>query len=281
MVEASVVNKAVPTERVAAHIRCKKFRHSNSPQGFQFCQQESERRAQGSEVPAAPSTTPVMWSLTSGSCTLLKDGCLTTPNLPDDHDGSSCEVAIDPEWTGVLFVEYMYADWDTFHVDGEPVPGDEGQLSVHGMAPRSSLVWSPGSSWGTWKLCQVNALPPWRVTQGYCHIDREGCFVNADSCFAEWCSVEFRGDWAGSLNVVEAQFEFGDSYGVHENPISILTVNGQSHAVDIQRRRVTRRRARDGGCRKWIHMAENGLWLCMQQSEDTPHGICQVAWSLG
>ena len=189
-------------------------------------------------MPAAPSTTPVMWSLTSGSCTLLEDGCLTTPNFPDDHDGSSCDVSIHPEWTGVLFVEYMSAfSWDTFHIDGEPVPGDVGQQSaVHGMAPRSSLVWSPLYSWSTWKLCQVNALPPWRVAEGNCHIDREGCFVNSYvsgyvSCFAEWCIVEFRGDWAGSLNVVEAHFDDDNVYESYGNSPSILTVNGQSHVL--------------------------------------------------
>ena len=186
-------------------------------------------------MPAAPSTIPVMWSLTSGSCTLLEDGCLTTPNFPDDHDGSSCNVSIHPEWTGVVFVEYMYAYLDTFHVDGELVPAGDGQQSgVHGMAPRSSLVWSPGYSWGAWKLCQVNALPPWRVAEGNCHIDREGCFVTAefvhDSCFSDHCIVEFPEDWSGSLNVVEAQFNHGGT-GWQENFPSILSVNGQSHVL--------------------------------------------------
>ena len=178
-----------------------------------------------------------MRSLTSGSCTLLEDGCLTTPNFPDDHDGSSCEVSIDPEWTGVVFVEYMYAhSQDTFHVDGEPVPGDEGQQSgVHGMAPRSSLVWPPHHSWGTWKLCQVAAFPPWRVVEGNCHIDREGCFVSSyvfyDYCSADFCIVEFPEDWAGSLNVVEAQFDDDNLYGSYRDAPSILTVNGQSHLL--------------------------------------------------
>ena len=176
-----------------------------------------------------------MWSVTSGSCTLLEDGCLTTPNFQDRLDGSSCEVSIDPESTGVLFVEYMYAsDWDTFYVDGEPVPGDIGQQSVHGMAPRSSLVWSPRDSIGRWKLCQVTALPPWRVTEGRCHIDREGCFVTAEViyefCPSDFCIVEFPDDWAGSLNVVEAEFEHRDSM-IYDDPFSLLTVNGQSHLL--------------------------------------------------
>ena len=179
-----------------------------------------------------------MWSVTSGSCTLLEDGCLTTPNFPGISDGSSCEVSIDPEWTGVVFVEYMYAARyydDTFHVDGEPVLGDIGQHSgVHGMAPRSSLVWSPDFASSRWKLCQVTALPPWRVTQGDCHIDREGCFVTKDviydDCWSEFCNVEFPDDWAGSLNVVEAEFEHRDSM-IYDDPFSLLTVNGQSHVL--------------------------------------------------
>ena len=188
-------------------------------------------------MPAVPSTTPVMWSLTSGSCTLLDDGCLTTVNFPDYGDGSSCEVSVDPGWTGVLFVEYMEAlPWHTFYVDGEPVPADYGQQSgVHGMAPRSSLVWSPRGSWGTWKLCQVTALPPWRVTRGDCHIDREGCFVTADviydDCFQDFCIVEFPDDWAGSLNVSEAKFEYTDSEDYYGNAFAMLTVNGQIHAL--------------------------------------------------
>ena len=105
-----------------------------------------------------------MWSLTSGSCTLLEDGCLTTLNFPDDHDGSSCEVSVHPEWTGVLFVEYMYAYWDTFHVDGELVPAGEGQQSVHGMAPRSSLVCVTWFSVGC-----VEALPGERASSMASH----------------------------------------------------------------------------------------------------------------
>ena len=188
---------------------------------------------------AAPSTTPVMWSVTSGNCTLLEDGCLTTLNFPDRHDGRSCEVSIDPEWTGVLFVEYMNPYyWDIFHVDGEPVPADFGQHSVHGMAPRSSLVWSPFSGSGRWKLCQVTAVPPWRVTQGDCHIDREGCFVTLDviydDCWTDSCIVEFPDDWAGSLNVVEAGFFPKSPYWYQLYDLdahAMLTVNGQSHVL--------------------------------------------------
>ena len=121
-----------------------------------------------------------MWSLTSGDCTLQEDGCLTTANFPDWGGGSSCNVSINPEWTGFLFVEYMYTNFrsyrDFFHVDGERVAARDGQLGVHGMAPRSTLYWAPTRTSVRWKICQVNALPPWRVTSGGCYIDREGCF---------------------------------------------------------------------------------------------------------
>ena len=66
---------------------------------------------------------------------------MTTVNFPAWIDGSSCDVSINPEWTGFLFVEFMdtYLG-DFFHVDGERVPSGDGQNGVHGMAPRSTLI---------------------------------------------------------------------------------------------------------------------------------------------
>ena len=48
---------------------------------------------------------------------------------------------------------------------GEQGPAEEGQLSVHGKAPRSSLVWSrerysAGWTSGRWKICQVVGASP-------------------------------------------------------------------------------------------------------------------------
>ena len=114
-----------------------------------------------------------------------------------------------------------------------------------------------------------------------CHIDREGCFVTADviydSCYPDFCIVEFPADWAGSLNVVEAQFEYRD-YRPYYRKFHFHTDSERAAPrVDIQRRLVICRRARDGGY--WIHMAKNGPFL--QHSEDMPHGICRVAGSMG
>ena len=231
----------------ANHRFRKQLDDSISTQGLRFCQkwEPSERRGQDSEGPVAPLTTPVMWSLTSGSCTLLEDGCLTTANFPNASDGSSCDVSIGSEWTGFLFVEYMDifsggASGGAFRVDGERVLARDGQLSVHGMAPRSTLNWSPHADYDRWKLCQVNALPPWSVTKGTCYIDREGCFESLSAFYPfgycwEDCVVEFVSGWEGSLNVVDAQFDaqtigyFVSSY--YKDASIILTVNGQPHAV--------------------------------------------------
>ena len=62
--------------------------------------------------------------------------------------------------------EWGYRE-DTFYVDGQSVLAVSGQSSeLHGMARRDTLAWS-SSSWSSWKLCQVIALPsPWKVTSG-------------------------------------------------------------------------------------------------------------------
>ena len=176
-----------------------------------------------------------MWSLTSGDCTLQEDGCLTSANFPDWGDGSSCNVSINPEWTGFLFVEFMDSfDGDFFHVDGEHIRARDGQLGVHGMAPRSTLYWAPTSSWHRWKLCQVNALPPWRVTSGHCYIDREGCFESQKTFDSSCWFVECTDGWEGSLDVVDAQIAARDYYYYFYSYVkapAILTVNGQSHLV--------------------------------------------------
>ena len=125
-----------------------------------------------------------MWSHVSGPCPFDEDGCWTSANFPNYHGyEDDCSLSIDPTWTGVLFVEYMRStSGDYFLFDGEPGQTGEGQLSVHGMAPRRSLVWSPrrsstGYSYGRWKICQVEALSQWTVTEGHtCYIDRHGCF---------------------------------------------------------------------------------------------------------
>ena len=243
----SVVDPRGPTQFSLTQTVSIKNDDSNATQGLQICQRvPSERRGQDGEGQVAPLTTPVMWSLTSGECTLQEDGCLTTMNFPEKVKGGPCLVSIDPEWTGFLFVEFMDTYYrDLFHVDGELVAARSGQYGVHGMAPRSTLYWAPTSSWTRWKLCQVNVLPPWRVTRGKCYIDREGCFESPsafdDSCRQEDCIVEFADGWEGSLDVVDAhiaarEFSYYDVYHYYystesEKPPSFLTVNGLSHLV--------------------------------------------------
>ena len=237
-----------PTQFSLTQTASMKNDDSNATQGLQLCQREpSERRGQDGEFQMAPLTTPVMWSLTSGDCTLQDDGCLTTANFPNAGGESSCNVSIDPEWTGFLFVEYLYMYCpDLFHVDGELVAEHGGQLGVHGMAPRSTLSWSPTEPRNRWKLCQVNALPPWRVTSWWCYIDREGCFESRSAfdveCYVDECIVEFAGDWELSLDVVDAHlldenYNFNNYnyyyyyYYDNDKAPAILTVNGQSHVV--------------------------------------------------
>ena len=248
VVEVSGVDKRVPSRFSLTQTVSIKNDDSNATQGLQLCQREpSERRGQYGEGQVAPLTTPVMWSLTSGNCTLQEDGCLTTANFPEKIEGSPCLVSINPEWTGFLFAEFMdtYLG-DFFHVDGERVAASYGQLGVHGMAPRSTLYWAPTSSWTRWKLCQVNVLPPWRVTRGKCYIDREGCFESQNAfgvrCPTAECTVEFADGWEGSLNVVDAHIaarEFSYYYyTIYYSPEShvpaFLTVNGQTHLVSSE-----------------------------------------------
>ena len=57
-----------------------------------------------------------------------------------------------------------------------------------------------------------------------------GADVIYDWCSPYFCIVEFPGDWAGSLNVVEAQFDHTGE-GFYDNPLAILTVNGQPHPL--------------------------------------------------
>ena len=171
-----------------------------------------------------------------GRCVLLEDGCLASPNFPASHDnGGSCEVAIHANWTGVLFVEHLSVNYgDAFNVDGEFVTGYRGQVEgPHGMAARHSLLWSPFYSSGSWKLCQVNSLPPWRVTSGSCYITAEGCFESSsahaflfdglDYCSVDSCDVEISTEWEGSL-VAEAYFDWRAS-------AAIQTVNGLAHSL--------------------------------------------------
>ena len=187
-----------------------------------------------------------MWELTFGSCVLLEDGCLTTANFPDPHDGGSCVVAINPEWTGFLFADYMSMGYvDLFTVDGQDVEVNFFwmQAPPHGMAPRHTVVWSPGqSSYGRWKLCQVNALPPWTVKEGHCQINLEGCFetehfrlqrffnVSECSSYHEYCVVEISADWQGTLDVVDATFPHFEGDYIFQWP-SVLTVNGQAYSL--------------------------------------------------
>ena len=191
----------------------------------------------------APLTSPVMWTVTYGDCTLLEDGCVASPNFPSWQRASGCLVSINPQWTGVLFVDYMDGSYasNLFYVDGEYVPTLWGQGNMHGMAPKNTLEWSlRGGPNTAWKLCQVTALPlsRWRVTSGKCHVDREGCFesthlVYSDFCWADHCVVEFPGDWEGSLNVVDAHFDwdYSDHASYYFTVPPVLTVNGQSHSV--------------------------------------------------
>ena len=96
-------------------------------------------------------------------------------------------MSVDPNWTGVLFVDYGefngYGGY--FYVDGERVLAESGQRGVHGMAPRNTLQYSrasPGWTYGMWKICQVDGLPQWTVTEGdTCYIDRHGCFESGAS----------------------------------------------------------------------------------------------------
>ena len=188
-----------------------------------------------------------MWSHVSGPCPFDEDGCWTSANFPGNHGyEDDCSLSIDPTWTGVLFVEYMRStSGDYFLLDGEPGQTGEGQLSVHGMAPRSSIVWSHRSSSGyayaRWKICQVEALPQWTVTEGdTCYIDRHGCFESGafasqrvhgscDWSDAQSCTVKMSADWEGSLDVVDASFEDRDSwyYENSEDAFGLLEVNGQ------------------------------------------------------
>ena len=145
-------------------------------------------------------------------------------------------MSVDPNWTGVLFVDYgeYHGSGGYFYVDGERVLAESGQRGVHGMAPRNTLQYSPFSVWtyGMWKICQVDGLPQWTVTEGdTCYIDRHGCFESGasanlgveGSCNTDPgdCTVEMSADWEGSLDVVDAFFEVG----------AILEVNGQAHAL--------------------------------------------------
>ena len=107
-------------------------------QGLKLC-----RRHQGTE--------DEMWSLASGDC-LLEDGCLSSPNFPSWVPfASPCEVAINPEWTGVLHVEYGYSLRNSFFIDGEEVPLDVALHNLDGMEPRSTLVWSGSQYPKPWK----------------------------------------------------------------------------------------------------------------------------------
>ena len=133
------------------------------------------RRGQATDDPVAPSTNSALWSA-SGGCFLRDDGCVTSNVETWPPTSHTCSVAIDPVWTGVVFVEYMHFPEDeTFFVDGEPV-----NQAVHGTAPRDTLVWSGGGNHygSTWKICQWDALPPWEIIEGTCYIDYEGCLAS-------------------------------------------------------------------------------------------------------
>ena len=233
--------------------------HVRINQGLRLCQSRDVTARRGQ------ATSPLMWNLSSGSCVLLQDGCVTTSNygvldentgVPYGHDGQPCVMDINPAWTGFLYVEYMELGYGgRFYVDGTPVTQESyrGQYGVHGTAPRESLEWSPStSSYGSrsqWKLCQVNALPPWTVTEGDCRVNRQGCLETAYFVFRDagynmkrdcWmlafesCVVEISDDWEGSLDVVEAKFERlpGPFYDVYDDFVpDILELNGEAYTV--------------------------------------------------
>ena len=181
-----------------------------------------------------------MWTLSSGDC-ILEDGCISSPNFTRRHEGFySCEVSIDPAWTGVVHVDFLQRTLYpyTFVMDGTPVTFenlDAAQLApLHGMAPRANISFLGSGLSLPWKLCQVEALSPWwRVTTGGCQIDRDGCletwsFVmmrtwDSSYCYWDECTVESLHKSEFALGVVES-FWPEDSVA----PAEALEVNGQS-----------------------------------------------------
>ena len=186
-----------------------------------------------------------MWSLASGDC-LLEDGCLSSPNFPRYvYYASSCEVAINPEWTGVLRVEYGTSWENSFFIDGEEIPLDVDLHNLDGMEPKSTLVWSGFGSSHAWKMCQAEAVAPWRVTTGPCRIDRAGCFESAyfvkltvgihPSCWQEDCAVEILDEWEGVSDVVDVFFQDDsdayDHYFGCDQCSAVLEVNDKAFLV--------------------------------------------------
>ena len=240
VVEVSIVNQREMSD-ASSFQPLQRTPCSSAIQGLQICrvQEASQRRDQETEDFTVPLASPAMWTVTSGKCHLDTDDCLTTEGFPESAAESSCEVAINPEWTGFLFVDHMYTFNGVFTVDGEHVPAHEGQLALHGMEPRQTLVLS--WMYGSWKVCQVNALPPWKITVGNCYITQEGCFETqlvhertysdlfGCSGVDEYCDVEISPDWEGSLDVVDANFD--QSQVFYAPQPSILTVNRKSHSV--------------------------------------------------
>ena len=89
---------------------------------------------------------------------------------------STCEVAIDAGWSGFLIAAYLdeFGNYK-FVIDGEMVAFRGGleiqRTPLHGMAPRTRMVKALTTT-GAWRLCQIEAMPPWSVTTGNCRIDR-------------------------------------------------------------------------------------------------------------
>ena len=228
-----------------------------------------------------------MWSATRGSC-LLEDGCWSS----DGMSYSTCEVAIDAGWSGFLTVEYLDEfGYYKFEIDGEIVAFRGGlevqRTPLHGMAPRTRMV-KASTTTGAWRLCQIEAMPPWSVTTGNCRIDREGCFESAHlsdlrmfehgDCFpmGEDCTVEISDTWEGVLDVVE--FWVDDSSGSYQ-PVTppVLHVNHleiQISSIDDLLEAGVHGMAASGTMRwhfyKWYTDECAGLKICPMVSPNLP-----------
>ena len=117
--------------------------------GFALCLDE-----QAAPVPEANSS--FAWKVLSGMCTVDADGCIMSPNFPDDYDQHGCTISMDVNNSKYLSVSTFVTEvgYDYLEINGRVYSGT--YTSADLLDPPQGLIkWAPdqnGEKQG-WRLC--------------------------------------------------------------------------------------------------------------------------------
>ncbi|CAE7226101.1 Scube1 [Symbiodinium microadriaticum] len=128
---------------------------------FAFCLD-----GQAAPVPEANST--FAWKVLSGRCTVDADGCIMSPNFPDNYDRHGCTISVDGNNSKYLSVSKFVTEdgYDYLEINGRVYSGT--YTSADLLDPPQGLIkWSP-DTWTDevgWRLCltdEVSNQTTWR-----------------------------------------------------------------------------------------------------------------------